>query len=232
MPSTVLLDIAGRRRSPATLPASHAGRPPTTTACAIRQTHPPWRRSSPSSRRWRRRRGRQTPRADRRALARRPTGQRGPRPSGERPRPKEGRSPGPAWQRRQAPRGRNGPLGLGSTGPLAHIALRASGRRAVLHPARPNPRAALGARRRPQSTPRGSRSCWSGRCFAPHQLRHAHAVEMSREGVPLLVIQRQLGHADLAITSLYLRGIDNTEIVHTVHERPAPMVPAHCRPPS
>ncbi len=54
---------------------------------------------------------------------------------------------------------------------------------------------------------------------------------MSREGVPLLVIQRQLGHADLAITSVYLRGIDNTEIVHTeivhaVHERPAPMIPA------
>ena len=67
------------------------------------------------------------------------------------------------------------------------------------------------------------------RRLAPHQLRHAHAVEMSREGVPLLVIQRQLGHADLAITSVYLRGIDNTEIVHTVHERPAPMVPAQSR---
>ncbi len=33
-------------------------------------------------------------------------------------------------------------------------------------------------------------------------------------------------HADLAITSVYLRGIDNTEIVDTVHERPAPMAPA------
>jgi integrase/recombinase XerD len=64
------------------------------------------------------------------------------------------------------------------------------------------------------------------RRFAPHQLRHAHAVEMSRQGVPLLVIQRQLGHADLGITSAYLRGIDNFEIVHTVHERPAPMIPA------
>jgi site-specific recombinase XerD len=50
------------------------------------------------------------------------------------------------------------------------------------------------------------------RRFAPHQLRHARAVEMSRDGVPLLDIQRQLGHADLAITSVYLRGIDNTEI--------------------
>ncbi len=53
-----------------------------------------------------------------------------------------------------------------------------------------------------------------------------NAVEMSREGVPLLVIQRQLGHADLGITSVYLRGIDNTEIVHAVHERPTPMISA------
>ena len=64
------------------------------------------------------------------------------------------------------------------------------------------------------------------RRFAPHQLRHAHAVEMSREGVPLVVIQRQLGHANLAITSVYLRGIDNTEIIHTIHERPAPVISA------
>jgi integrase len=34
------------------------------------------------------------------------------------------------------------------------------------------------------------------RRFAPHQLRHAHAVEMAREGVPLVVIQRQLGHSN------------------------------------
>jgi site-specific recombinase XerD len=44
------------------------------------------------------------------------------------------------------------------------------------------------------------------RRFAPHQLRHAHAVEMAREGVPLNVIQRQLGHAGLGITSVYLQG--------------------------
>jgi site-specific recombinase XerD len=44
------------------------------------------------------------------------------------------------------------------------------------------------------------------RRFAPHQLRHAHAVEMAREGVPLNVIQRQLGHANLGITSVYLQG--------------------------
>ncbi len=49
---------------------------------------------------------------------------------------------------------------------------------------------------------------------------------MSREGILLLVIQRQLGHADLAITSRYLRGIDSTEIIAAVHERSAPMIPA------
>ncbi len=49
---------------------------------------------------------------------------------------------------------------------------------------------------------------------------------MSREGVPLVVIQRQLGHANLRITSIYLQGIDNAEMVHAFHERPAPMIPA------
>jgi integrase/recombinase XerD len=43
---------------------------------------------------------------------------------------------------------------------------------------------------------------------------------MSGEGISLIVIQRQLGHADLAITSRYLRGIDNTEIIAAVHDRP------------
>jgi hypothetical protein len=55
------------------------------------------------------------------------------------------------------------------------------------------------------------------RRFAPHQLRHAHAVEMAREGVPLIVIQRQLGHSNLGITSVHLQGIDNAEIIETVH---------------
>ena len=63
------------------------------------------------------------------------------------------------------------------------------------------------------------------RRFAPHQLRHAHAVEMAREGVPLIVIQRQLGHSDLGITSIYLQGIDSGEIIETVHARRAPMIP-------
>jgi site-specific recombinase XerD len=58
------------------------------------------------------------------------------------------------------------------------------------------------------------------------QLRHAHAVELAHEGVPLNVIQRQLGHTNLGVTSIYLQGIDNPEIIATVHARKAPMIPA------
>jgi site-specific recombinase XerD len=64
------------------------------------------------------------------------------------------------------------------------------------------------------------------RRFAPHQLRHAHALELLREGVPLNVIQRQLGHRNLGVTSIYLQGIDPDEIIQTVHARRPPMIPA------
>jgi integrase/recombinase XerD len=48
---------------------------------------------------------------------------------------------------------------------------------------------------------------------------------MDREGVPLIVIQRQLGHSNLGITSVYLQGIDNAEIIEAVHARRTPMIP-------
>jgi integrase len=60
------------------------------------------------------------------------------------------------------------------------------------------------------------------RRFAPHQLRHAHALELAREGVPLNIIQRQLGHANLGTTSIYLQGIDPEEIISAVRTRRAP----------
>jgi integrase/recombinase XerD len=48
---------------------------------------------------------------------------------------------------------------------------------------------------------------------------------MAREGVPLIVIQRQLGHSNLRITSVYVQGIESGEIIETVHARRAPMIP-------
>ena len=62
--------------------------------------------------------------------------------------------------------------------------------------------------------------------FVPYQLRHAHAIELAREGVPLNIIQRQLGHQNLGVTSIYLQGIDPGEIIETIHARRPPMIPA------
>jgi integrase/recombinase XerD len=74
------------------------------------------------------------------------------------------------------------------------------------------------------AAPRGG-----GWCPAPHRPAPAPPRARRRDGsrsVPLNVIQRQLGHANLGITSIYLQGIDNSEIINTVHARPAPMLPA------
>ncbi len=60
----------------------------------------------------------------------------------------------------------------------------------------------------------------------PHSLRHAHAVELAREGVPVHLIQRQLGHANLGVTSIYLQGIGGGEVIDAIGARRAPMVPA------
>ena len=66
------------------------------------------------------------------------------------------------------------------------------------------------------------------RRFAPHQLRHAHAVELAREGVAINIIQRQLGqHTDLGTTSTYLQGIDPSEIIDAVRSRRQPTISAH-----
>jgi hypothetical protein len=43
-------------------------------------------------------------------------------------------------------------------------------------------------------------------------------------GVPLIDIQRQPGHNNLRIPSVYLQGIDSGEI-ESVHARCAPMIP-------
>jgi hypothetical protein len=40
------------------------------------------------------------------------------------------------------------------------------------------------------------------------------------------VIQRQLGHANLGVTSVYLQGIDSAEVIEAVRSRRPPMIPA------
>ena len=44
---------------------------------------------------------------------------------------------------------------------------------------------------------------------------------MAREGIPLYVIQRQLGHANLGVTSIYLQGINTSEVILNYSDSPA-----------
>ena len=53
----------------------------------------------------------------------------------------------------------------------------------------------------------------------PHGLRHTHACELAREGVPVNVIQKQLGHSNVAVTSTYLNHIAADEVVQTMQQR-------------
>jgi len=98
--------------------------------------------------------------------------------------------------------------------------------RRCLRDRRPDPRTGLVERQRAGRIPPACAQAGIRRRFGPHQLRHAHAVALAREGVPLNVIQRQLGHANLGTTSIYLQGIDTEEVITTVHARRAPMMSA------
>jgi site-specific recombinase XerD len=53
----------------------------------------------------------------------------------------------------------------------------------------------------------------------PHALRHTHAAELAREGVPLNVIQAQLGHSNVATTSRYLAHIAPAEVIRVMQGR-------------
>ena len=84
------------------------------------------------------------------------------------------------------------------------------------------------ARGRPPQDPRPTAHRWPPTLAYGGGSRHISFATGTRSSWPVKasrsIIQHQ--HADLGITSVYLRGIDNTEIVHAVHERPAPMISA------
>jgi site-specific recombinase XerD len=54
----------------------------------------------------------------------------------------------------------------------------------------------------------------------PHGLRHTHASEIARDGLPLHVIRRQLGHNDLRVTALYIDHLTPWAVVDAIRERP------------
>jgi site-specific recombinase XerD len=65
----------------------------------------------------------------------------------------------------------------------------------------------------------------------PHGLRHTHAAELAREGVPINVIRDQLGHSSLAVTDRYLRDVAPADLIalgkspHLDGRRPVSGVP-------
>lgn len=66
----------------------------------------------------------------------------------------------------------------------------------------------------------GERADILGRCH-PHALRHSLAAHLAADGVPMPVIQAQLGHRSLATTSVYLAHISPTELAETLGARDA-----------
>jgi site-specific recombinase XerD len=118
---------------------------------------------------------------------------------------------------------------LGAARALEHRPARPSCRTAVLRDERCDSRPGVSAAAARAELRRTAATAGVRRRFAPHQLCHAHAVE-AHEGVPLIVIQRQLGHSNLGLTSIYLQGIDDAEIIEAVHARRAPVVPVNVSP--
>ena len=224
-----LLDCAGRRRSPATLSSFHQGRAPRNKG----RRYPPDPPSveeiiavmracgMPA-------RGRAAASCHRRALARRPADQRSARAERERSGPPRapcwsgtGMTASVAWSGWTA-----GPGSNSTHGPSSVPGCR---RRAVLCGPRPDPRPTLRAGRHPRraapaATAAGSRS----------DSRRTSSATRTQSRCPAKGFRCWSSsanrHADLAVTGTYLRGIDNTEIIHAVYERSVPMIPASPRP--
>jgi site-specific recombinase XerD len=67
--------------------------------------------------------------------------------------------------------------------------------------------------------PRLARRAGISKRVHPHGLRHTHAYELMMEGVPMAIIQRQLGHLSLATTNTYLAHIAPKEVIEAIGKR-------------
>lgn len=66
---------------------------------------------------------------------------------------------------------------------------------------------------------RATREAGITKRVAPHQLRHACAVDLARSKVSIPLISRQLRHSNIATTSTYLQGISPEEVLDVMAER-------------
>lgn len=60
---------------------------------------------------------------------------------------------------------------------------------------------------------------------SPHQMRHAHAVDLHQHGFADHDLMRQLGHSNLVVTNVYLRSISDEHVAAKIAKRPAPVIP-------
>ena len=228
MHSAPPLDCAGRRRSPATLSGFHQGRPPRNKGLRSPPDPPTVEEIIAVMRRGRRSpRRAEAARRDRRAVARRIESQRGARLGGERSRQNTWRRAGASREGRQTPRGWNGPLGLRAARSVARDARSAARRRALLRAPRAHPRA-------PPAPRPGSARCCETPLWRPASgdgSRHTSSATPTQSRCPANGFRWSSSSGNSVMPILgspppILRGIDNTEIIHAVHERPAPMIPA------
>lgn len=61
----------------------------------------------------------------------------------------------------------------------------------------------------------------SSRRVHPHAFRHTFAVELWREGVDLLLISKALGHANIAVTQIYINHLAPDDVVNATANRKA-----------
>ena len=61
--------------------------------------------------------------------------------------------------------------------------------------------------------------CGIEKTIHAHELRHTLAFELANEGVAIQVIQHALGHANAAITSLYINHLAPSDVIDTMKLR-------------
>jgi hypothetical protein len=212
MTNLVLLDAAGRRRSPATMPGFRCGRPPRNKGLRY-PADPPTIEEIVAVMRVA---GTTTHGLRTRALVV-VLWRAGLRISeagagGERLGPLARQHPCPLRQGRQATPGRNGPMGMGTDRPVAPSQTVTAGRCAAACHRRPNGGTALvvgrcprdtALARRPRRRPTALRATSTSTCARRRDGPRRRAAQ--RHPTPA-------GPRNLGITSVYLQGIDNREI--------------------
>ena len=211
-----VVDAAGRRRSPATLPGYHAGRPPRNKGMRYPADPPTVEEIVAVMRHVGRPPRLAAARDDRRVLARRAAIQEALGSQSTTSTPGAARSWSAAARAAAAARS-----------VWTHGAGSSSGRGSLPAPSSRSARCSASSTARPAGGPGQARACAPSCADSPLTLVSAPVcaapapartrARARPRGVPLNIIQRQLGHANLGTTSIYLQGIDPGRSSHRPH---------------